>query len=826
MKNTRTTFYANLFYSYSHKDAQHRDDMEKALAWLKRNNLLRDWSDLNIRPGQAISKEIRKKMDETDIFVFLLSPDFIFSEECMKEWEYAKQLAIEGKLIFRIPIILRDCSWEDLLSNDDIKALPEDGKPIANFDNQDTAWLQVYEGIRVVINQLRETFTPKSEFISEMEKTDFASLEHIKLQDIFVFPTLSYYRPSAKDGLLDKKEIIKNREELLAKKYLLIHGEEMSGKTALGRRLFLALANSPSTPVLHIDLQEVPRKINEKIFSDAYYRQFSGDYSLWKEQEGKILILDNLSSTSYSIGLVEFAKVFFDKIVITLPSDIFYSFFRDETRLVDFHEVEIEPLRHQQQEQLIRKRLVLSNRNKPVSDGFVDQVENDVNSIITSQKIVPRYPFFVLSILQMYEGFMPDDLSITAYGHCYQILIVTNLIKAGISRKDNDINVCFNFAEKLAFKIYQDTIQGQTKLDFDKFVEEYRKTFIISDSILSRLRVHDYGIITSEGAFKAPYVYYFFLGRFLSKESRKNKGIIEQMCEQSHVSSNYLTLLFIIHHTNDNAIIDDILLRTMCALDNVDPARLNRDETDIFKGIVDALPQNILSSNSVEEERKKEREIRDVNDDIVETEDDSEETIDENPVNDIYRILKNNEIMGQILRNRYGSLEKRQIQEVIETVADSGLRLVKFGLVDEDWITDIAYYLQKKYPDHNVAEIKKFLQSLSFLWTMLNVNKIVNSINVPEIREVVNEVVREKSTPAYELIGYFNHLDSTEKLTNGTKQELETLLKKHHDSFFKRVLSIRTQHYMNTHRSDAPIEQSICSLLNIRYSYKLPKNTT
>ena len=429
-------------------------------------------------------------------------------------------------------------------------------------------------------------------------------------------------------------------------------------------------------------------------------------------------------------------------------------------------------------------------------------------------------------------------------GHCYQVLIVANLIKAGISRQDNDINACFNFAENLAFKIYQDTkLQAPTKLDFDEFVEEYREKFIISDSILSRLRKHDYGIITNDGSFTASYVYYFFLGRFLSKESKKNKGIVEQMCEQSHVSSNYLTLLFIIHHTSDNEIIDDILLRTMCTLDNVDPARLNRAETDSFRGIVDALPENILSSNSVEEERKKEREIRDINDGIVETEDDSEEPIDENPVNDIYRILKNSEIIGQILRNKYGSLEKMKIKEVIETVSDSGLRLVKLGLVDKDWITDEANYLQKKYPDHNIAEIKEFLQYLSFLWTIFNVEKIVHSINVPDIREVVNDVVRQKSTPAYDLIGYFNHLDSIGRLTDGVRQELETLLKKHRDLFFKRVLSIRTQHYMNTHRSDARdtlrssrkrtiplgnahIEQSVCSLLNITYSYKPPRNTT
>ena len=826
MNGDGSDFYVNLFYSYSHEDAQYRNDMEKALSLLKRKNLLRDWSDLNILPGQTIPKAIRIKMDQAHILVFLLSPDFIASDECIKEWEYAKQLVAEGKPICRIPIILRDCSWIDFLSNDGIKALPEDGKPVIDFANKDIAWQQVYGGIKEVINQLRAIFTAKAEFIDELEKTGFVSLDHVKLQDIFVFPTLTYYPPQAKDGPL-AKETFTDQAELLAKQYLLIHGEDMSGKTALGRSLFLSLANDPSTPVLHIDLQEVSKKPYGQIFCDAYYRQFSGDYSLWQEQDKKILILDNLSSTPHLIGLIEFAKDLFDKIVIILASDIFHSFFRDEARLVEFHEVKIEPLSHQQQEELIRKRLALSDRNESVTDGSVDQIEKNVNSIIISNKIVPRYPFFVLSILQTYEGFMPDNLSITSYGHCYQVMIVASLIKAGISREDNDINACFNFAENLAFKIYQDSIlQAPTQLDFDKFVEEYRKNFIISDSILSRLTKRDYGIITSDGSFRTQYMHYFFLGRFLSRKSAQYKSIVEQMCEMSHVSSNHLTLLFIIHHTNDNGIIDDILIRTMCTLDSVHPAKLNRDETDRFNEIVHALPKNIMSKKSIVEERRKVREARDISDNIVESEDESEETIDETPVNDIYRILKNNEIMGHILRNKYGSLQKMKIKEIIETVADSGLRLVKLGLMDEERIIDGAKYLQKKYPNHNIEAIKKFLLILSFLWTMMNIEKIVSSINDPEIREVINEVVHQKSTPAYDLIGYFNHLDSTEKLTSGVRQELETLLKKHNDFFFKRVLSIRTQHYINTHRSDAPIEQSVCSLLQVKYSYKPSRNTT
>ena len=696
-----------------------------------------------------------------------------------------------------------------------IKALPNDANPVTS-DDEDTAWKQVYEGIKDVINELRRTFIPKLEFIKEMEETDFAAQQHVKLQDVFVFPTLSCYPLQANEGQL-RREIIKDQTELLAKKYLLIHGKEMSGKTALGRHIFLSLVDM-STPVLHINLERIPRKPDEKVFKDAYCSQFSGDYFLWKQQKDKVLILDNLSEAPHLINFIEFAKGSFDKIVITLPSNIFDSYFWDETRLADFHQVKIELLNYNQQEELIRKRLALSDRDEPISDGLIDQIEDRINSIIISKKIVPRYPFFVLSILQLYEGFMPDNLSITSYGHCYKVLILANLRKAGIPSEDNAINTCFNFAERLAFKIYQDTkLHDLTELDFDGFVKKYKKNFIIPDSILSRLSENDYGIITSDGSFRSPYMYYFFLGRFLSRETEKNKDIIAEMCEQSYVSSNYLTLLFVIHHTNDNEIIDDILLRTMCTLDKLKPAKLNEPETGNFKDIVDKLPKNILSSHSVKKERKKERLIRDINEDIGETEDNLEKPISENPFDDIYKILKNNEIMGQILRNKYGSLEKRKIKEIIETVADSGLRLVRFLILDNKSITRVACYIHEKHPNHNIEEIKKIIRFCSFLWTMENIEKIVNSINVPEIREIVSEIVQQKSTPAYDLIGYFNHLDSIEELTNGIKQELETLLKKHDDFFLQKVLSLETQYYMNTHRSKAHIAQSVCSVLGIKY---------
>ena len=173
MKTDGNTFHANLFYSYSHKDERYRSAMETALSQLKNDKLLEDWFDQKILSGQKISKEIKQKMNEADIFVFLLSPDFIGSDACIEEWEYAKQLADEGKPVSRIPILLRDCPWKDFLGNDDVKGLPNDFNPVANFDQQDSAWLEVYNGIKDVINELKGTFIPKLEFNRDMHEYDY-----------------------------------------------------------------------------------------------------------------------------------------------------------------------------------------------------------------------------------------------------------------------------------------------------------------------------------------------------------------------------------------------------------------------------------------------------------------------------------------------------------------------------------------------------------------------------------------------------------------------------------------------------------------------------
>ncbi len=819
MSHSKSSFAANLFQSYCHADAEHQLRIEKQLAQLKRDGLLREWSDRNIVPGRSISASIASALPTADIVVFLMSSDFLASDACMREWKLARQLAA-SKPLLRIPIIVRACDWRQLLDGDDVKALPNDGAPVASYADPDDAWCEVSDGLRRAIRHLRETFIPRTDFIRDLNETEFVSQQHIRLEEVFVFPVLTS-RPLRPP--YHQEDILDSREALLRKNRVLLHGPELSGKTALGRHLFLSLVEDRTTPVLYVDISQQRPRPNSAFLRDCYESQFTGDYDLWKRQEGKTLIIDHFGSAVSHVRFAEFVRSRFDRIFILVSSAMHQSFYRDDRRFADYAEVCIEPLTHGQQETLIRRRLALASEGVAIPDGRVDQVEDRVNSVIMSQRLVPRYPFFVLSILQTLEAFMPSALTITSYGHCYKALILARLIKAGISARDSDINPCFNFAEHLAFEHYRaknESRESEAKVDFPGFVEEYRRRFHISDSTLSRLRHLDYGLLDDCGEFRASYSYYYFLGMYLAKHRTECEDIIEAMCEATYLPRNYLTVLFLIHHTESREVIDEILLRTLCALEGVEAATLERAETRKFHQMVGRLPNNVLSQKSVEHERRRDRETRDAMErgDAAGDEENWGDASEDDRGNAIYSILKNNEIVGQILRNQYGLLERERIRSIVEIVADSGLRLVNVILKDETEIEELALFVKDRFPDEDLRKILRVLRALAFIWTGININRIVDTINVPEIRESVAAVVRTRDNPAYDVIGYFYLLDSAETLTDGIRGHLRRLLKKHDDPFIRWVLAFRTQHYVNTHKSKYRIEQSVLDLLGLKNS--------
>ena len=362
--------------------------MRQSLSLLQKHGILSTWDDQEILPGCDIPSEISVAMEKAEIMVFLFSQHFISSDECMKEWDKAKALSEQGSLLFRIPIILEPCAWKDVLADDLVKALPDDGKPVSDFHDKAAAWQQVFLGIKRVAETLKNAISPRESFVNTISETEFIFGNTTMLPEIFVFPTLRHHqlKPTAK---FEFRERIIDYHQILQRDYTILYGDDVSGKTSLLRHLFLSRSRDVCKrmrPVL-IDLKNAAGQSNEQIVESSYRAQYIGDYSMWKSESSNVALIDNLSPERKHMQFLEFAKDRFKKVIVAVPSQIYHSYFYDDHRLAEFYAVEIRPLTHHQQEQLVRKVLSLSKGDPSLPDGLVDRLENRVNAVVISNRI-------------------------------------------------------------------------------------------------------------------------------------------------------------------------------------------------------------------------------------------------------------------------------------------------------------------------------------------------------------------------------------------------------------------------------------------------------
>ncbi len=178
------------FISYSHKDEDYLNKLHTHLATLRREGLITEWTDKEIKAGGNLDSEISKALKESGLFIALVSPDYLASNYCYeKEFEYALTKQDEGKLVI-VPIIVEDCDWHNTPFSK-LKALPKDGKPIANWSNPNTAYLNIIQELRKIISEPKPIqsgngATAKEKVIPSRNykiKRDFDSLEKMEEVD-------------------------------------------------------------------------------------------------------------------------------------------------------------------------------------------------------------------------------------------------------------------------------------------------------------------------------------------------------------------------------------------------------------------------------------------------------------------------------------------------------------------------------------------------------------------------------------------------------------------------------------------------------------------
>ena len=145
-----------ILFSYAHEDEKLRDELEKGLSVLKRQNRIVCWYDRQISGGKPWEQAISTHLHTADIILLLVSRAFIASDYSNRvEVKHALERHEKGEVRV-IPVILRQCDWQDEPFAK-LQALPRDARPVTDWPNLDNALYDVAKGIKRVVEELENS---------------------------------------------------------------------------------------------------------------------------------------------------------------------------------------------------------------------------------------------------------------------------------------------------------------------------------------------------------------------------------------------------------------------------------------------------------------------------------------------------------------------------------------------------------------------------------------------------------------------------------------------------------------------------------------------
>jgi hypothetical protein len=142
-----------IFCCYADRDQDLLAELETHLSPLRRQGVIVTWHSLNIIPGTNAEEERSKHLNNAQVILLLISPDFLASDHCYdQEMMRAIRRHQQGEAVV-IPIILRPTYWEEAPFAH-LQALPTDKKPVVTWYYPDEAWVDITRGIKKAVKEL------------------------------------------------------------------------------------------------------------------------------------------------------------------------------------------------------------------------------------------------------------------------------------------------------------------------------------------------------------------------------------------------------------------------------------------------------------------------------------------------------------------------------------------------------------------------------------------------------------------------------------------------------------------------------------------------
>lgn len=634
-----------------------------------------------------------------------------------------------------------------------------------------------YEAIWSTENLLHGALDINSDFSEKINDAggnfSHTAKERLAIDDVFVWPDLRELenKEAGKQRIQSSREL---QKKLINGDKFIVYGDDKSGKSTLLYRIFHELISKGYAP-LYISCSE----INVRSEDDARKRILESTKTQYKHpdaintlpREKRILLVDDLdrlkSGASHISRLLDYGERHFGGLCLTAASGFEVTNLTSKealTALSPYQSYDLLRFGLKLRHQLIQKWCSLSGvATKQELDKRVDEVESVVNAVIGRQ-LVPEHPIYLLILLQSSEQHRHGEIQNSGLSFYYQYLITKSLGQIGV--KPSELDEHFNYLSMLAWRFQRTDSKELELIDLRVVNDEFTKKYVTVDlqqrlSLLERAR-----LISRRGdsySFSYPYVHYFFVGRYLSKnlENPEIRDWVEESCKKLYLRDRAHAIMFLTHHAENRWVIGLICGVLRSCFSGKNPIELNGD-IEFLNGLVQRSTQLTAPEPDVETNQV---EIRALEDEY----NDREQNLEEIPedYNDLsftskWNLLhKTAEILGLILKNYYGSLEREQKQEMIKEVFDAPLRALRLWLEAvsaelNDLVNELKSNEQRKELAKRYSDEDAYVRARIFNFVGMVTTSVVMSaggfISSEKLREDISTVVGLSQTNAYRLI--------------------------------------------------------------------------
>ena len=649
--------------------------------------------------------------------------------------------------------------------------------------------------------------------------------ERLLLRDLFVYPDLLPIKKTF--SVRDKSRHLISAERLIFEQdssHVILEGKDKSGKTALLRMLSYDFYKRGKIP-LYIQGSKINPRNEDSIRTSlkrAFEDMYEGEDFVQYEQidsSDRIVLLDDFRfSIKYPHVhecVSKFIKQFFDKSIITtrdfLPLENFVLREKQSPIWQGYDPYIIQEFGHRKRDELIERWLLLGRYHDGMNTpSFLHDREHARTVINTTigKNFMPSYPITVLIILQSIETISSSEIGST-YGHYYQFLITRSLMNCGV--RSEDLDAFSNYISEFSYHIFSDSGSARTVSSdqYESWHEQFCSIYGVewrSNTIRSTLEKGDILAIEPTGSvsFKYSYIFYFFLAKNLSRKltDQSIRDRVRHMCSRLHVPEYSNIILFLIHHSNDQFVLDSTREAASLLMQKQDSFRFETSKDNTLLEMINRLPSTIikplLEERDPEEVQRHELEYRDAAEaEEREIEDhlqgeaglvnESMDTLDTLAQAKIAEKTIN--LLGQILKNYYGSLHLDTKISIGKNAIELALRelysYIDFCSYDNFKIIEILKKLIRNYEAENLPASRQkgdqeiehrardFVFHLCKLSAVIIIRETARSIGSNQIKPTLTKLVGENDSIGYRMVEIAILLDSPSEIP---RKEIESMI--------------------------------------------------